>query len=165
MQHNEMIQSFNSSLIHVSEEIIISYEDITPKEKRILLSHEFVIGDNDLLYCIDIPGSRAKSRLRTRLRLCIPQTMRRRIMSTIHDSKTAHHPSEIPMYDTLREIVWWPSMLSEISTFVRRCSECLKTKKMKVKVPIQPVSVPTRPWGEVSVDLQGPFPITDRGNR
>ena len=143
----------------------ISYEDITPKEKRILLSHEFVIGDNDLLYCIDIPGSRAKSRLRTRLRLCIPQTMRRRIMSTIHDSKTAHHPSEIPMYDTLREIVWWPSMLSEISTFVRRCSECLKTKKMKVKVPIQPVSVPTRPWGEVSVDLQGPFPITDRGNR
>ncbi len=143
----------------------ITYEDITSKEKRILLSHEFVLGDNDLLYCIDIPGSRAKSRLRTRLRLCIPQTMRTRVMKTIHDSKTAHHPSEIHMYDTLRELVWWPSMLSEISQYVRKCPDCLKAKKNRVKIPIQPVSLPTRAWGEVSIDFEGPFPTSDRGNK
>ena len=143
----------------------ISYEDITPKEKRILLSHEFVLGDDDLLYCIDIPGSRAKSRLRTRLRLCIPRTMRKRIMSTQHDSSTANHPSEMHMYDTLREIVWWPAMLSEISNYVKNCPECLKSKKNKVKIPVQPVTLPTRPWEEVAFDFQGPFPLTDKGNR
>ena len=103
-----------------------------------------MIGEDDLLYCIDIPGSRAKSRLRTRLRLCVPKTMRKRIMNIMHDSQTAHHPSEVHMYDTMREMVWWPSMLSEYRMYVRHCSECLKTKKKKLKVPLQPVTIPTR---------------------
>jgi len=77
----------------------------------------------------------------------------------------SNHPSQVIMYDTLREHVWWPSMLSEICAYVKSCPDCLVVKTKKVRVPVQPVNLPKGPWTDIAVDFIGPLPETDKGNK
>jgi hypothetical protein len=139
--------------------------NITDGERRILRSHEFLYDDTGLLYCVDIPSVRTKSRVRTRLRLCIPRSVRQRVMQYAHDSKLSNHPGVVHMYDTLREFIWWPHMLTEVAQYVFKCADCLKGKRKQQKILTQPMSIPTAPWSVVATDFVGPLPITDSGNQ
>jgi hypothetical protein len=136
----------------------------TRVEKHFLTTYTFITDTDGLLYCIDAPGLRTKSRIRTQLRLCIPSVMRKQLLREIHDGKTGAHPSTTRMYDKLREYAWWPSMLSDINKYIAHCSVCQRTKWNKGVVLPQPMSLPDGPWSHVSIDHIGPLPLTARGN-
>jgi YD repeat-containing protein len=140
-------------------------EQLTESERRVLRTHEFVYDENGNLHCIDLPGVRTKSRVRTRLRLCIPRAVRERVMKYAHNSKLSNHPGVVHMYDLLREAVWWPHMLSDIAQYVFKCVDCLKGKRKQRKILTQPMSVSSTPWSVVATDFVGPLPLTDRGNK
>ena len=139
-------------------------DGITTKEKKMLLTHEFVYDDQGILYCLDVPSINSKSRVRTTLRLCVPRPLRKRLMSECHNGKLSNHPGVVHMYDTLRQIAWWPGMLTDISHYVYACESCLKTKRKQHKILPQPMSLPTGPWTHIAVDYIGPLPKTNKGN-
>ena len=68
------------------------------------------------------------------------------------------------MYDILRQIAWWPGMLTDISHYVYSCEGCLKNKRKQKKILPQPMSIPTGPWTHIAVDYIGPLPKTNKGN-
>lgn len=139
-------------------------DTLTPREKRMLVSNEFVYGEDGLLYCWEAPSIRSKSRVRTQLRLCIPTSQRQRVLSTIHGGALSAHSGIVQTYDTLRDHAWWPSMLKDVIEYVKNCEVCQKGKRAMKKTPSQCVNVPSRPWQSVAVDVIGPFPPTMDGH-
>jgi transposase InsO family protein len=136
---------------------------VTNHEKKMLSSYEFVLDANNILYCVELPGVRTKSKVRTQLRLCLPKQLRHKIMKEIHDGVLSSHPGVIHMYDKLREYVWWPHMLKDVVNYVKHCDVCQRTKSRKQSIPSQPVHIPLAPWTHISVDHIGRLPKTDRG--
>ena len=136
----------------------------TKHENRMLSSYEFVLDVDDLLYCVELPGVRTKSKVRTQLRLCLPKQFRQQMMKEIHEGVFAAHPGVVHMYDKLREYAWWPHMLNDIVQYVKACDVCQRSKSRKVHVAPQRVHIPTGPWTYVGLDWVGPLPKTDRGN-
>lgn len=133
-------------------------------ERRIMDHHEFVRTSDGLLYCIDLPGARSKSKLRTQLRLCVPATERKRMLNAAHNDGWSGHPGVVHTYDALRERVWWPRMLKDVVRHVGECELCQRSKGNRQRQPTQPVDVPYHPWSHVAVDHVGPLPTTDKGN-
>jgi hypothetical protein len=138
---------------------------MTPKEVKMMSSFEFVLDDDDILYCIELPGVRTKSRVRTQLRMCLPKQMRKQIMKEIHEGIFSAHPGVIHMYDKMREYVWWPGMLNDVIQYVKACDVCQRSKSRKQHVLPRSVSIPLGPWTHIAVDWIGPLPITERGNQ
>lgn len=137
----------------------------TASEKRFLQSQEFVVADDGLLYCVDVPSLRMKSKVRTQLRLCLPKSLRKKVLEQVHGGLLSAHPGIIHTYDKLRENVWWPSLLKDVSKYVTACSFCIKSKsKVSSNDPIQPMSVPQGPFEIIHVDITGPLPVTNNGN-
>ena len=101
-------------------------ESLKPHLRKMMLNNEFILSENELLYMMEYSHTRARSRVHTQLRLCVPKTERRRLLFQYHDG--CAHPGVIHLYDKLREHVWWPRMLSSVCDYVRQCSECQKVK-------------------------------------
>jgi hypothetical protein len=137
----------------------------TTKEKRFMLAHEFIESENGLLYVIDVPSLRTKSRVRTQLRLCIPKLLRKKILTQVHGGILSSHAGIIHTYDKLRENVWWPSMLKDVSKYVNECSVCKVNKGKQSSMPVQPMMVPNGPFEMICVDIIGPLPTTEKGNK
>ena len=128
-------------------------------------THDFVIADDGLLYCIDLPGRRTRSRVRTHLRLCVPRTMRQSVMAAVHGSKLSGHPGIKRMIDKLIEDIWWPTIRQDVVRFISACRLCQAAKQRRMKIPTQPSNIPSGPWSQIAVDYTGPLPLTSRGNQ
>ncbi len=129
-------------------------------EKKTIRNNEFLLDSQGLLYQYDVNSSRSRLRVHTQLRLCIPATERQRVMHEQH--KIAHH-GVIHMYDTLRETMWWPSMLKDVYKYVSTCQECQVNKNEKYNSSVQPMTIPSRPWSHIAIDHVGPFPMSNGG--
>jgi transposase InsO family protein len=136
-------------------------DSLKPHLRKMMLNNEFVLSDNGLLYMMEYSHTRARSRVHTQLRLCVPKTERRRMLYQHHDGNA--HPGVIHLYDKLREHVWWPRMLSSVCDYVRQCHECQKVKGERAKYLARPMSLPDGPWTHVAIDHIGPFPMTNGG--
>jgi transposase InsO family protein len=136
-------------------------DTLKPHHRKMMLNNEFVLSENGLLYMIEYSHTRARSRVHTQLRLCVPKTERRRLMYQYHDG--CAHPGVIHLYDKLREYVWWPRMLTYVCEYVRQCHECQKVKGERAKYLARPMSLPDGPWTHVAIDHIGPFPMTNGG--
>jgi hypothetical protein len=135
-------------------------------ERHFMNAYEFVKDVDDILYCVELPALRTRSKLRTQLRLCVPSLMRQQVMKEIHDGTfiKGAHPGIRHMTDRLREQVWWPRMIHDIEQYISKCSVCQQVKKNKRYELPQPMSLPYGPWSHLAIDHVGPFPITERGN-
>jgi len=96
--------------------------------------------------------------------LCIPniQEGERHLQETIIDQ--AHsllaHLGHKKTLTYLREYVWWESMGPDVQAFCNSCITCQKSKPMTQKPYglLNPLSVPSEPWGAIGVDFVGLFP-------
>jgi hypothetical protein len=144
----------------------LGQSDVAPlssHDRRMIVNNEFIMSDNGLLYMIENSATRSRSRVHTQLRLCVPRTERQRLLYQFHDA-AAHH-GIIHVYDSLRECVWWPRMLSDVVNYVHKCTECQRSKSERNMYLPRPMSIPTGPWTHIAIDHIGPFPTTNNGNK
>ena len=52
-----------------------------------------------------------------------------------------------------REVLFWPSMTTDIRTTVQDCAICLEHRNANQKVPLYSYKIPDRPWQTVATDL------------
>ena len=102
------------------------HSDLDKHDKCMLDHHEFIVSDDDFLYCVELPTSRSRTKIRTQLRLCVPKTERARLLRQYHEDYA--HCGISRMYDKLCEKVWWPRMLRDVVDYIRRCEDCQKSK-------------------------------------
>ena len=98
--------------------------------------------------------------------LVIPQKLRIEILQAFHDDVTAAHFGFQRTYDKIRRRYFWRNMYGDIKRYCKQCLSCATQKRAHESVKVPMISqVVSEPWETVVVDMLGPFPITERGNK
>jgi len=98
--------------------------------------------------------------------ICVPTSLRPRVLYLTHYPPTAGHPGGRKMYQTLRRTYYWPSMALESYSYLRSCYKCtqeqLASKHARSPMKLFPASGPLE---YVAIDILGPLPRTKQGNQ
>jgi len=99
-----------------------------------------------------------------RPQVLVPESLRPRLLRNYHYSATAGHPGVRRMYDTLRQGLYWPTMVVDVHATVRGCETCARDR-MQLSRHTNPLKLfpALRPLEDVAIDLMGPLPKTSRG--
>ena len=99
-------------------------------------------------------------------RLVIPkdQDLKKKILDEAHLSKFSMHPGSTKMYHDLKLLYWWTRMKREIAQYVSECDTCqrIKVSHLKSAGALQPLSVPSWKWDDISMDFIVGLPNTSR---
>ncbi|KAK3736228.1 hypothetical protein QZH41_007340 [Actinostola sp. cb2023] len=82
-------------------------------------------------------------------RLIIPKALRSEVTARIHSS----HLGIESCLRKARDLVFWPSMNSEIKEAITNCSICAEYQAKQQRQPMQSHQIPDRPWSCLSSDL------------
>lgn len=102
--------------------------------------------------------------------LCIPdikigeRNIREIVISHAH-SILAHLGARKTLF-YLRENVWWPHMIKDITDFCRSCGLCAMSKSSTQQPMglLRTLEIPKRPWQAIGIDFVGPLPASKNRN-
>ena len=102
--------------------------------------------------------------------LVIPVSLRAEILYSFHDDTFAGHFGTRRTYERLCERYYWVGMWRDTDDWVKSCPTCQMKKQPRHGNAGQPVSethivLSNEPMCDVSVDLVGPLPETNSGNK
>jgi len=100
------------------------------------------------------------------LQLIVPYTLRKLVLSRMHDSVTSGHLGVKRTRARLALGYYWFNIKADVRVYVASCSVCDADKKPQ-KPPRAPMGHVRSgaPWDVLAIDFTGPFPVTPRGNR
>ena len=98
--------------------------------------------------------------------LLVPRQLRPRVLQLVHGSVGAGHFGVAKTLHRLRARFYWPRCRQDVELYVHRCDSCMAKKgpTRKSHAPLQQFQVGA-PMERVGVDILGPFPTSDQGNR
>jgi len=100
-------------------------------------------------------------------RLVIPKDLelRKRILDEAHLSRYSIHPGSKKMYQDLKQRFWWTRMKREIARYVSECDTCQRVKASHLRSAglLQPLSIPSWKWEDISMDFIVGLPKTSKG--
>ncbi|XP_039315265.1 uncharacterized protein LOC120359895 [Solenopsis invicta] len=96
----------------------------------------------------------------------IPQE-REALITENHSSALGGHKGVTKTYNRLRANYYWNTMKKDIQEFIRKCRQCQikKLTRVKTKQPMIITDTPGTAFDKISLDIMGPLPITNKGNR
>ena len=97
-------------------------------------------------------------------RVVVPQSERRGLVALVH--QTTAHLSARRIYPLFIERFWWPSMGSDLKTWIRCCELCqqIKAGDKRGRYPLASERC-GHPMDRLSWDISGPWPASDGGNK
>ena len=92
--------------------------------------------------------------------------LRQKVMHEMHGSPLAGHVGIRKTRKAIERFYSWPKLICDVEHYVRTCAGCQRNKSITQKPAglLQPLPVPTRKWGSVSMDLITALPETASGN-
>jgi len=100
-------------------------------------------------------------------RLVVPKNLdlRKQILDEAHLSRYSIHPGSNKMYQDLKQRFWWTRMKREIAKYVSECDICKRVKASHLRSagPLQPLSIPSWKWEDISMDFIVGLPKTSKG--
>jgi hypothetical protein len=92
--------------------------------------------------------------------------LKNKLMDEAHLSKLSIHPGSSKMYQELRPRYWWTKIKKEIAAYVARCDTCCRVKAIHMRPVglLQPLSVPSWKWDDISMDFITGLPTTQKGH-
>ncbi|KAJ8348856.1 hypothetical protein SKAU_G00274450 [Synaphobranchus kaupii] len=100
------------------------------------------------------------------LQLLVPRALRPDVLRLVHGSVGAGHFGNNKTLHRLRGKFHWPGCRHDVELHVHCCDSCTAQKgpSQRSRAPLQQHLVGA-PMERVGVDILGPFPVTDSGNR
>ena len=100
------------------------------------------------------------------LQLVVPTALRRQLLTSLHNDIGADHLGITRTTEKARQRFYWPGMAFDIAVWIRACTVCQQRKSPTPhgKAPLQQ-QLSSFPGQRVALDIMGPLPITERGNR
>ena len=101
-----------------------------------------------------------------KLQLIVPKEYYQTVFKHFHDIPSAGHLSPDKMISRIQKSFYWPAMKKSVVDYCRKCDKCAarKPSKQSNKAPLGQYLV-GEPMERVAVDILGPLPLTERGNR
>ena len=90
-----------------------------------------------------------------RLYLCKNSQLKQKILMELHTSPLGGHSGFLKTYHRVKKDFFWDGLNSDIQKFVAECLVCQRNKVETIKTPglLQPLSIPSQRWEEVSMDF------------
>lgn len=89
-------------------------------------------------------------------KLAVPTQSRGALIRRFHH---LCHRGHDPLYETIQEHYYWPSMQSDCADFTQACSICGELRShARARAPVEAVPTPSRPFNVIHVDHKGPLP-------
>ncbi|KAL7863363.1 hypothetical protein SRHO_G00123470 [Serrasalmus rhombeus] len=100
------------------------------------------------------------------LQLLVPRALRGTVLQTVHGQDGVGHFGTTKTLRRLRQGFYWPGCSHDVELFVRCCTVCTAKKgpAEHSHTPLQTLRSGA-PMERVGVDVLGPFPETERGNK
>jgi hypothetical protein len=112
-------------------------------------------------FCVDEVGT-----LWFKDHLVVPKNhgLHKKIFDEAHTSKYSIHPGSTKIYHDLKAQFWWTRMKHETACYVAECDTCQRVKAdhMRPAGLLQPLSIPTWKWEDISMDFIVGLPLTGR---
>ena len=98
-----------------------------------------------------------------RLYLCKNSQLKQKILMELHTSPLGGHSGFLKTYHRVKKEFFWDGLKSDIQKFVVECLVCQQNKVETIKTPglLQPLSIPSQCWEEVSMDFITGLPKYD----
>ncbi|KAG7468788.1 Transposon Ty3-I Gag-Pol poly [Solea senegalensis] len=98
--------------------------------------------------------------------LVVPWSRQGAVLEAMHGALGSGHFGATKTLRRLRQGFYWGNYQRDVADFCRRCDECTARKGPtgRSQAPLQQLRAGA-PLERVAVDIVGPLPITDRGNR
>lgn len=153
---------------YLIDQSALGLENLTPAElsRFILTMQSFTLDtEHNIVYRVWYPLN-GKRRMDVRKQLYVPRVFRRDVLALQHDGLMSGHYGTKRTFDRIRDRFFWPTMYADTEKWVKSCEDCnsKKTPARRASIPIQEMTVPNRPFEQVSMDFTGPYPKTTRGN-
>jgi len=99
-------------------------------------------------------------------RIYVPNNkrIRKEILKENHDSVNVGHPGQHRILELLKRIYWWPGLKEDVRKYVQGCFKCRQNKvQHQRKVgELHPLEILQGLWQEISIDIIGPLPKSNR---
>ena len=107
------------------------------------------------------------NRPQTAEQVVVPQILRSHLLHIAHDIPAAGHMGISKTKSRLLSHFWWPRCNKEITDYVRSCDLCQRVGKglHPQKAPLKSLPVISKPYDLIAMDIVGPLPKTQSGNR
>ena len=102
----------------------------------------------------------------TRVTIYVPPILRRKVIEQCHDTKTSGHFYFWKTVNKVKRYFTWGGLSKEVQIYCKACHICAtrKTAGRKQKASMRRYDVGS-PMEEIAIDLMGPFPESDSGNK
>ena len=98
--------------------------------------------------------------------LVLPKQCRKTVLELAHDIPMAGHQGRDKTRQRILRRFYWPSLFKDTEMYCKSCRVCQKSSKRGVKpAPLVPLPVISEPFSRVAMDIVGPLPRSQAGNR
>jgi hypothetical protein len=90
-----------------------------------------------------------------RLYLCKNSQLKQKVLLELHTSPVGGHSGFLKTYHRVKKDFFWDGLKTNVQRFVAECVVCQQNKVETIKTPglLQPLSIPSQRWEEVSMDF------------
>jgi hypothetical protein len=90
-----------------------------------------------------------------RLYLCKNSQLKQKVLLELHTSPVGGHSRFLKTYHRVKKEFFWDGLKTDVQRFVAECLVCQQNKVETIKTPglLQPLSIPSQCWEEVSMDF------------
>ena len=90
----------------------------------------------------------------------------KQILYENHDSPTGGHKGIKKTLEKIKQSYYWPTMRQDIEDYIKSCQKCQINKSSKItKQPMMITTTASEPFQKVSLDICGPFPLSESNNK
>ena len=98
--------------------------------------------------------------------LVLPKSCRKTVLEVAHSVPLGGHLGRNKTTSQILQRFYWPTMYQDIAKFCRTCEVCQKTCNKGIKTaPLIPLPVISQPFERIAMDIVGPLPKSNHGNR
>ncbi|KAL5515018.1 hypothetical protein EMCRGX_G000127 [Ephydatia muelleri] len=104
--------------------------------------------------------------LHKRLQLVLPASLVPGVLSGLHDTPVRGHLGVKKTLEKVQMRFYWPSQKKDVEKWCASCAKCSSRKSpLPPRAPLQLEDSVSRPLERIAMDIVGPLPVTERGNR
>ena len=117
-------------------------------------------------FFLDSDGILYKRKSNGKHQLIVPETLISEVIKENHNPVYIPHPRTKRTYDLISLRYWWPGMRKSIEDYIKNCDLCQRRNGDREFVaPLRQTEEPMTPNAVTSMDVTGPYLLTQQGNR